>query len=153
MSLARKLKRKNVVPVSVQRKIHAQGQLQGVSNMVRETEAKLQEAYDMGFDEASAKAHMAVTVLAIAALRDTFGFGKIRAKRFADKLVELSSAVHEGYVEIPDILQALVDEGLDFCSTIGVEDDNGKVIKMDVDKLMTRRANYGEHGEKSSMRK
>ena len=59
MSLARKLKRRDVISKSEQQRLIAQGQLRGVQKMQAETEARLTEAYNMGFEDASLKAQIA----------------------------------------------------------------------------------------------
>lgn len=138
MSLARKMKRRDVIPASKIRHIYAQGQLKGVDTMVKGTTEKLQEAYDRGFNEASQKAHIAMTLLAIAALRDTEGFGNKKLKRFADRLAELSEGVNAGVFNFQEIVGALRDEEhISFLSdVVYIEDGNGEKNVIRIDELI-----------------
>ena len=138
MSLARKMKRRDVIPASRIRQIYQQGQLKGVDTMVKGTTEKLQEAYDRGFNEASQKAHIAMTLLAIAALRDTEGFGNKKLKRFADRLAELSEGVNAGVFNFQEIVGALKDEEhISFLSdVVYIEDGNGEKNVIRIDELI-----------------
>lgn len=138
MSLARKMKRRDVIPASRIRQIYQQGQLKGVDTMVKGTTEKLQEAYDRGFNEASQKAHIAMTLLAIAALRDTEGFGNKKLKRFADRLAELSEGVNAGVFNFQEIVGALRDEEhISFLSdVVYIEDGNGEKNVIRIDELI-----------------
>ena len=138
MSLARKMKRRDVIPASRIRQIYQQGQLKGVDTMVKGTTEKLQEAYDRGFNEASQKAHIAMTLLAIAALRDTEGFGNKKLKRFADRLAELSEGVNAGEFDLQDIVSELRDkEHISFLSdVVYIEDGNGEKNVIRIDELI-----------------
>ena len=138
MSLARKMKRRDVIPASRIRQIYQQGQLKGVDTMVKGTTEKLQEAYDRGFNEASQKAHIAMTLLAIAALRDTEGFGNKKLKRFADRLAELSEGVNAGVFNFQEIVSELRDEEhISFLSdVVYIEDGNGEKNVIRIDELI-----------------
>ena len=136
MGLARRLKRRDVIPIASQKKLMAQGQLQGVAIMHKETERHLKEAYDVGFNEANYKAHARMMILAVAVLHDVFGFGKIKAKRFADAVDSLSADVNAGLVSIPEIMQTLVEEKIDICKSVCVEDGNGKTITITPEELL-----------------
>ena len=106
--------------------------------MVKGTTEKLQEAYDRGFNEASQKAHIAMTLLAIAALRDTEGFGNKKLKRFADRLAELSEGVNAGVFNFQEIVGALKDEEhISFLSdVVYIEDGNGEKNVIRIDELI-----------------
>ena len=132
------MKRRDVIPASKIRHIYAQGQLKGVDTMVKGTTEKLQEAYDRGFNEASQKAHIAMTLLAIAALRDTEGFGNKKLKRFADRLAELSEGVNAGVFNFQEIVGALRDEEhISFLSdVVYIEDGNGEKNVIRIDELI-----------------
>lgn len=138
MSVARKMKRRDVIPASKIRHIYAQGQLKGVDNMVKGTTQKLQEAYDRGFDEASRKAHVAMTLLAIAALRDVAGYGNDRLKRFADRLAELSGGVNAGVFSLQEIVSELRDtERISFLQDIVyIEDGMGEKNVIRIDEMI-----------------
>jgi hypothetical protein len=106
--------------------------------MVKGTADKLKEAYDKGFNEASQKAHIVMTLLAIAALRTTEGFGNKKLKRFADKLAELSECVNAGEFNLQDIVTELRDkEKISFLSdVVYIEDGNGKQNVIRIDELL-----------------
>ena len=86
MSLARKMARRDVVPESVKREWYEKGVRAGVKSVKKQVAEELDKAYDKGFTDAKIKAHISMTVTAIAILHDKFGFGKTRAKRFADEM-------------------------------------------------------------------
>jgi hypothetical protein len=111
MSLARKLKRRDVIPQSTAKKLYAQGQLQGVRNMEQGTREKLTEAYNMGFNEASAKAHVWMAIMSIAVLHSKFGWGEKRAKQFSEELEKLTDAVNKGEVSTVEIIEELSTTG------------------------------------------
>lgn len=141
MSLARKLKRKDVISKSEQQRLIAQGQLRGVQTMTRETEARLSKAYDMGvedgFEQASMKAQIYMIIFGIAVLHDEFGFGKDRAKRFAEKLQELTKAVNAGEVKTTEIVEALAKENhMDFLMESQVDDGDGNTHVIDWQELI-----------------
>jgi hypothetical protein len=141
MSLARKLKRKDVIPQATARKLYAQGQLKGVQTMTRETEERLSKAYDRGkeagFEEASMKAQIYMIIFGIAVLHDEFGFGKDRAKRFAEKLQELTRAVNAGEVKTTEIVEALAKEnGMAFLMKSEVDDGDGNTHVVDWQELI-----------------
>ena len=135
MSIARKLRRKDVIPQSTQKKLMAAGQRRGVVSMMDNTEKKLKEAYQVGFEEASTKAHISMTICALAVLHDKFDFGHIKAKRFADELCELTDSVNKGYVSIADLVEMLVQERFKFLQEITIEDGKANKITVNVEDL------------------
>jgi hypothetical protein len=105
--------------------------------MIENTEKKLREAYDMGYNEAMMKTHALMSVCAIAALRDTFGFGEIKAKRFAEKLEELTDAVNSGEVTVGEIMKTLVvEDKIRFLDVVEVDDGEGHKYRVSVDELL-----------------
>jgi hypothetical protein len=137
MSLARKLKRKDVISKSEQQRLIAQGQLRGVQKMQAETEARLTEAYNMGFDDASLKAQIYMIIFSIAVLHDEFGFGEKRAKQFAEKLQELTQIVNAGTVKTTEIVEALAKENhMEFLLETQVDDANGVTHTVDWNELI-----------------
>ena len=143
MSLARKLKRKDVISQSERKRLIAQGQLRGVQTMTRETEARLSKAYDMGvedgFEQASMKAQIYMIIFGIAVLHDEFGFGKKRAKRFAAKLQELTKVVNAGEVKTTEIVEALAKENhMKFLLESQVDDGYGNTHTVDWRELIER---------------
>lgn len=137
MSLARKLKRKDVISKSEQQRLIAQGQLRGVQKMQAETEARLTEAYNMGFDDASLKAQIYMVIFSIAVLHDEFGFGEKRAKQFAKKLQELTQIVNAGTVKTTEIVEALAKENhMEFLLETQVDDANGVTHTVDWNELI-----------------
>jgi hypothetical protein len=137
MSLARKLKRKNVISKSEQQRLIAQGQLRGVQKMQAETEARLTEAYNMGFEDASLKAQIYMVIFSIAVLHDEFGFGEKRAKQFAKKLQELTQIVNAGTVKTTEIVEALAKENhMEFLLETQVDDANGVTHTVDWNELI-----------------
>ena len=137
MSLARKMKRRDVIPEAKIKHIMAQGQLRGVRLMEKGTTDRLSEAYDIGFNEAETKATISVTVLAVAVLHDKFGFGKDRAKRFAEALSSLMDDVNAERVKISEIMQTLVEENIDVCNGVTIEDGQGNIITLAIDDKET----------------
>lgn len=143
MSLARKMKRRDVIPQSTAKKLYAQGQLKGVRTMTKETEARLSRAYDMGkeagFEEASMKAQIYMIIFGIAVLHDEFGFGKDRAKKFAEKLQELTKTVNAGEVKTTEIVEALAKENnMEFLLESQVDDGYGNTHTVDWRELIER---------------
>ena len=137
MSLARKLKRKDVISKSEQQRLIAQGQLRGVQKMQAETEARLTEAYNMGFEDASLKAQIYMVIFSIAVLHDEFGFGEKRAKQFAEKLQELTQVVNAGTVKTTEIVEALAKENhMEFLFETQVDDANGVTHTVDWNELI-----------------
>jgi hypothetical protein len=137
MSLARKLKRKDVISKSEQQRLIAQGQLRGVQKMQAETEARLTEAYNMGFEDASLKAQIYMVIFSIAVLHDEFGFGEKRAKQFAEKLQELTQIVNAGTVKTTEIVEALAKENhMEFLLETQVDDANGVTHTVDWNELI-----------------
>jgi hypothetical protein len=137
MSLARKLKRKDVISKSEQQRLIAQGQLRGVQKMQAETEARLTEAYNMGFEDASLKAQIYMIIFSIAVLHDEFGFGEKRAKQFAEKLQELTQIVNAGTVKTTEIVEALAKENhMEFLLETQVDDANGVTHTVDWNELI-----------------
>ena len=137
MSLARKLKRKDVISKSEQQRLIAQGQLRGVQKMQAETEARLTEAYNMGFEDASLKAQIYMVIFSIAVLHDEFGFGEKRAKQFAEKLQELTQVVNAGTVKTTEIVEALAKENhMEFLLETQVDDANGVTHTVDWNELI-----------------
>ena len=149
MSLARKLKRKDVIPQSTARKLYAQGQMQGVRNMEQGTKEKLTEAYNIGFNEASLKAHVFISIIAVSVLHDKFGFGKDRAKRFAEFLDERTGLVNSGELSMSEIVGELADEKLGFLLESQVDDGHGHTWKVDWKKMIAEDA---ERREKNAER-
>lgn len=135
MGLARKMARRDVIPESVKREWYEKGVRAGVESVREQVTEQLRKAYDQGFTEAKVKAHISMTVSAVAVLHDKHGWGKVRAKRFADELDELSECVSKGLVTTTDLMQMLVDDGLDFCSKATVDDGNGKTYLLDLAKV------------------
>lgn len=137
MSLARKLKRRDVISKSEQQRLIAQGQLRGVQKMQAETEARLTEAYNMGFEDASLKAQIYMVIFGIAVLHDEFGFGEKRAKQFAEKLQELTQIVNAGKVKTTEIVEALAKENhMEFLLETQVDDANGVTHTVDWNELI-----------------
>jgi hypothetical protein len=137
MSLARKMKRKDVISKSEQQRLIAQGQLRGVQKMQAETEARLTEAYNMGFEDASLKAQVYMVIFSIAVLHDEFGFGGKRAKQFAEKLQELTQVVNAGTVKTTEIVEALAKENhMEFLLETQVDDANGVTHTVDWNELI-----------------
>lgn len=137
MSLARKLKRRDVISKSEQQRLIAQGQLRGVQKMQAETEARLTEAYNMGFEDASLKAQVYMVIFSIAVLHDEFGFGEKRAKQFAKKLQELTQIVNAGTVKTTEIVEALAKENhMEFLLETQVDDANGVTHTVDWNELI-----------------
>jgi hypothetical protein len=153
MSLARKLKRKDVIPQSTARKLYAQGQMQGVRNMEQGTKEKLTEAYNIGFNEASLKAHVFISIIAVSVLHDKFGFGKDRAKKFSEYLDERTGLVNSGELSMSDIVGELADEKLGFLLESQVDDGAGHVWKVDWKKMIAedaeRRGKNAERGKRN----
>jgi hypothetical protein len=127
------MKRRDVIPEAKRKHLMAQGQLKGVSIMQKETEARLTEAYEIGFNEASTKAHVIIPILAISALHDMFGFGEARAKRFAERLEVLMGAINAGEIQLSEIVSTLIEEKITFIRDVDIEDGQGNhiVIKLD----------------------
>lgn len=137
MSLARKLKRRDVISKSEQQRLIAQGQLRGVQKMQAETEARLTEAYNMGFEDASLKAQIYMVIFGIAVLHDEFGFGEKRAKQFAEKLQELTQVVNAGKIKTTEIVEALAKENhMEFLLETQVDDANGVTHTVDWNELI-----------------
>lgn len=136
MSLSRKMKRRDVIPEAKRKHLLAQGQLKGVNIMQKETEARLTEAYEIGFNEASTKAHVVIPILAISALHDEFGFGEARAKRFAERLEVLMEALNAGEIQIGEIMSTLVEEKIKFIEKVQVEDGAGNHIVIKLDDIL-----------------
>ena len=136
MGLARKLKRKDVISQSEKQRLIAQGQLRGVQKMTAETEARLTEAYNIGFNEASLKAHVFISIVAVSVLHDKFGFGKDRAKKFSEYLDERTGLVNSGELSMADIVGELADEKLGFLLESQVDDGAGHVWKVDWKKMI-----------------
>jgi hypothetical protein len=149
MGLARRMKRKDVISKSEQQRLLAQGQLRGVEIMTAETEKKLREAYDIGFNEASLKAHVFISIIAVSVLHDKFGFGKDRAKRFAEFLDERTGLVNSGELSMSEIVGELADEKLGFLLESQVDDGAGHVWKVDWRKMIQEEA---ERREKNAER-
>jgi hypothetical protein len=139
LSLARKMKRRDVIPASRQRQLLAQGQLMGVKTMEKGTREKLSEAYNIGFREAAIKAQACTSILAVAVLHDNFGFGATRAKKFAEELKRLTNDVNSGYVSTVEIVETLANEKLDFVLDSEVDDGEGRTYKMDWRKLIAEK--------------
>lgn len=140
MGLSRRMKRKDVISKSEQKRLLAQGQLRGVEIMTAETERKLREAYDIGFNEASLKAHVFISIIAVSVLHDKFGFGKDRAKRFAEFLDERTGLVNGGELSMSEIVGELADEKLGFLLESQVDDGAGHVWKVDWQKMIAEDA-------------
>lgn len=137
MSLARKMKRKDVISKSEQQRLIAQGQLRGVQKMQAETETRLTEAYNMGFEDASLKAQIYMVIFSIAVLHDEFGFGEKRAKQFVEKLQELTQIVNAGTVKTTEIVEALAKENhMEFLLETQVDDANGVTHTVDWNELI-----------------
>ena len=134
MSLARKLARRDVIPESVKREWYERGCRAGVESVRQQTREQLSTMYDQGFTAGMVKSHCRLPLCAVAVLHDKFGFGKARAQRFADELNKLTEEVAEGYVSEPELMQMLVDDGLDCCSRIVVEDKDGKRYGLDLER-------------------
>jgi hypothetical protein len=143
------MKRKDVISKSEQKRLLAQGQLRGVEIMTAETEKKLREAYDIGFNEASLKAHVFISIIAVSVLHDKFGFGKDRAKRFAEFLDERTGLVNSGELSMSEIVGELADEKLGFLLESQVDDGAGHVWKVDWKKMIREDA---ERREKNAER-
>lgn len=135
MGLARKMARRDVIPESVKKEWYEKGVRAGVESVREQVTEQLRKAYDQGFVEAKVKAHISMTVTAIAVLHDKHGWGKTRAKRFADEMDELTECVNKGLVTTTDLMQMLVDDGLDFCGKATVDDGNGKTYLLDLAKV------------------
>ena len=135
MGLARKMARRDVISESVKKEWYEKGVRAGVESVREQVTEQLRKAYDQGFVEAKVKAHISMTVTAIAVLHDKFGYGKVRAKRFADEMDELTESVNQGYVTTTDLMQMLVDDGLDFCSRATVDDGNGRTYLLDLARV------------------
>ena len=135
MGLARKMARRDVIPESVKREWYEKGVRAGVESVRQQVTEQLRKAYDQGFTEAKVKAHISMTVSAVAVLHDKFGYGEVRAKRFADALDDLTESVNQGYVTTTDLMQMLVDDKLSFCSKVEVDDGNGKKYVLDLAKV------------------
>jgi hypothetical protein len=140
MSLARKMKRRDVISKSEQQRWMAQGQLKGVQTMTRETEARLTEAYNIGFNEASMKAHVFIATIAVSVLHDKFGFGKDRAKKFSEYLDERTGLVNSGKLSMVDIVGELANEKLGFLLESQVDDGAGHIYKVDWRKMVAEEA-------------
>ena len=136
MSLARKLARRYVVPESVKREWYDKGVHAGAASMLKHTEKQLSDAYGQGFTEGKIKSQLATAVAAVVVLHDKFGFGKVRAKKFADYLENMTDSVARGDVKTTELMQMLVDEGLDFCSEATVEDTDGQTWKVDLKQVV-----------------
>lgn len=61
-------------------------------------------------DEAVGKALILMLGLPCMALRDKFGFGKIRLERFTDETLDLFDSLNKGYITFEDCLECLHDE-------------------------------------------
>lgn len=135
-SLARRMARKDIIPKSTRQKVYERGMRRGVANVQAQTKDALTDAYNRGFDEANMKAHIFMAVCAMAVLHDKFGFGKDRGKRFIAELENLTDSVNRGYVKTGELMQMLVDDGLDFCGTAMVDDGHGRSIKVSAKELL-----------------
>ena len=136
MSLARKLARRDVVPESVKREWYDKGVHAGVASMLQHTEKQLSDAYGQGFTEGKIKSQLSTAVAAVVVLHDKFGFGKVRAKKFADYLENMTDSVARGDVKTTELMQMLVDDGLDFCSEAVIEDADGQTWKVDLKQVV-----------------
>lgn len=146
MGLARKLKRKDVISQSEKQRLIAQGQLRGVQKMTAETEARLTEAYNIGFNEASLKAHVFISIIAVSILHDKWGFGKDRAKKFCEYLDERTGEVNAGRLSMTDIIGELANEKLGFLLESQVDDGKGHYYKVDWKKMIAEEAERRENG-------
>lgn len=146
MSLARKLKRRDVISKSEQQRLIAQGQLRGVQKMTAETEARLTEAYNIGFNEASLKAHVFISIIAVSILHDKWGFGKDRAKKFCEYLDERTGEVNAGRLSMTDIIGELANEKLGFLLESQVDDGKGHSYKVDWKKMIAEEAERRANG-------
>lgn len=134
-SIARRIARKDVVPESVKREWYDKGVHAGVANMLKHTDKQLLDAYGQGFTEGKIKSQLATAVAAVVVLHDKFGFGKVRAKKFADYLENMTDSVARGDVKTTELMQMLVDDGLDFCGEAIVEDTDGQTWKVDLKQV------------------
>ena len=150
MSLARKLKRRDVISKSEQQRLIAQGQLRGVQKMTAETEARLTEAYNIGFNEASMKAHVFIAIIAVSILHDKWGFGKDRAKQFCEMLDERTGLVNSGELSMTDIVGELSNEKLGFLLESQVDDGAGHVYKVDWKKMIAEDAERRAKSDKAN---
>jgi hypothetical protein len=140
LSLARKMKRRDVIPASRQRHLLAQGQLMGVKNTLHSANERVSEAYDVGhkagFNQASIQAHAFLEVIMLAVLRDEFGFGKQRAEKFAKAFEKLTIEVNAGRVAIAEIAETLIDEKFDFILEMQVGDNDGHIHSIDWQRMI-----------------
>lgn len=140
LSLARKMKRRDVIPASRQKQLIAQGQLIGVKNTLQGANERVSEAYDAGhkagFNQASIQAHAFLEVIMLAVLHDEFGFGKQRAEKFAKAFEKLTIEVNAGRVSVVEIAETLVDEKFDFILKMQVGDNDGHIHTIDWQKMI-----------------
>lgn len=61
-------------------------------------------------DDAVGKALILMLGLPCMALRDKFGFGKIRLERFTDETLDLFDSFNKGYITFEDCLNCLQEE-------------------------------------------
>lgn len=74
------------------------------------------EEYEKGQQEAL----NIVNVFPLLVLRDKFGFGKKRLKRFSKEYLEVIDAYNEGYLDLSDVIKTIEKEtGLDYSDFIG----------------------------------
>lgn len=141
MGIARRMKRKDVIPKATQAKIYMQGAKNCAANMVEGTREQLSVAYNRGMTEGKVRTQMTAAILSVAVLHDRFGFGKKRAQEFADALSELTGAINSNEVALDEVVEALADEGLDFLLQGEVEDGAGQKWIYDwTKKIQERRA-------------
>jgi hypothetical protein len=77
-------------------------------------------------------------------LHDKFGFGKDRAKRFAEFLDERTGLVNSGELSMSEIVGELADEKLGFLLESQVDDGAGHVWKVDWKKMIAEDAERRE---------
>ena len=74
------------------------------------TQAYLDKLKKEATDEAVRRAFSLMLGLPVMVLRDKFGFGKVRAERFVDAVLDLYDAFDESYISLEDIHKVLKDE-------------------------------------------
>ncbi len=79
------------------------------------TNADIKRIKNEAVSEASQIGFILMLGLPLMAMRDEFGFGKVRLERLIDKVLELYEAFNEDYFTLEDLMNTIKDEtGVEF---------------------------------------
>lgn len=74
------------------------------------TQGQIGDIKKQAADEAIHAAFILMCGLPLMALRDKFGFGKVRLERFSDALLDLYDSFDKGYVTLEDLHKTIFEE-------------------------------------------